>query len=209
MAVLTLIATCLGIFLSILNLIVFLREKDRSYLKLALSVVFLGGALVTCLTLPGFAPDLARRFARQLPDHHLVRLWLSQAGSGEHPPDASPLRGSFTPELQHNLFGGISGLKLKFRFVSLHSVRARVLGYRLRIEPERGQAELSYERLLSEPLVVEPHETGLVEVEVDREILEAYFRRMDAANPGRISITWQGADERGQSFDFSAEGGTT
>lgn len=209
MAVLTLIATCLGIFLSILNLIVFLREKDRSYLKLALSVVFLGGALVTCLTLPGFAPDLARRFARQLPDHQLVRLWLSQAGSSEQAGSAVPLRGSFTPELQHNLFGGISGLKLKFQFVSLHPVRARVLGYRLRIEPEQGQGEHSYERLLSEPLVIDPHATGLAEVEVDREILEAYFRRMDAPHPGRISITWQAADERGQSFDFSTEAGTT
>lgn len=206
MTVLTVIATCLGIFLSVLNLIVFLREKDRSYFKLALSVVFLGGALVACLTLPGFAPDLARRLAQQLPDHHLVRLWLSQAGPGQPPSDA-PLRGSFTPELQHNLFGGISGLKLAFRFVSLHPVRARVLGYRLRIEPEQGQGVQSYERLLSEPLVIEPHDTGLAEVEVDREILDVFFRRMDAAHPGRISITWQAADERGQSFDFSAEGG--
>ncbi|MCE7870162.1 hypothetical protein DYH09_07270 [bacterium CPR1] len=209
MAVLTLIATCLGILLSILNLIVFLREKDRSYLKLALSVVFLGGALVTCLTLPGFAPDLARHLARQLPDHPLVRIWLSQAGSSEHASSDSPLRGSFTPELQHNLLGGISGLKLKFQFVSLHSVRARVLGYRLRIEPEQGQGEESYERLLSEPLMIEPRDTGLAEVEVDREILEAYFRRMDAASPGKISITWQGTDEQGKSFDFTAEGGTT
>lgn len=198
MTILSLIATCLGIFLSVLNLVVFLKEKDRSHVRTALLITSLGALLIGLITLPRFAPGVAEKMAHQLPPHPWVQAWLGQ--SSEQP--APTLAGSLTPEWQHNLFGGISGLKLICQFSSTTPARTRVLSYRLKVATSQGETPRTFDRVLSEPVVVEAGATAKAEIDVDGEILDAFLKRLDNEHPGAIEVTWTAADERGITTSF-------
>lgn len=205
MTILSVIATCLGIFLSVLNLVVFLKEKDRTHLRTALLIVTLGALLIGVVTMPSYAPGLAGQVARRLPPHPLVQRWLGQVPATA--PAPLLVEGSFTPEWQHNLFGGISGLKLVFQFVSSTDLPVRVVSYRLTVEPSEGEGAQSFDRVLTEPVVVSSQGTARSEVVVDGEILDVFLKRMDAEHPGRVSVSWHALDAQGASLGFSANAG--
>ena len=75
---LTLIATTLGIVLTVLNLVAFVREKDRGHLRISVGLLLLMGAVAAVVTMPRYAPGPARQLAVYLPSEQLKQRWLGQ-----------------------------------------------------------------------------------------------------------------------------------
>jgi hypothetical protein len=201
---LTLIATTLGIVLTVLNLVAFVREKDRGHLRIALGMLFLIGAVAALVTLPRYAPGPARQLAVYLPSEQLKLRWLNQGHETVVSGPSTPVQGSFTIETRHNMFGGISGFAVKFGFSEATGTGARVLGYRMRIQEEQGQDSHSFERILPESLALTPGQTTWLELDLEPEIVDALLQRMDAENPGSIEVIWNAVDASGRSFSFSS-----
>jgi hypothetical protein len=65
--VITLLATMLGMTATVLNLVAFVREKDRSHTKAGLSALALLVLVLAVGFLPRYAPDTARSFVSALP----------------------------------------------------------------------------------------------------------------------------------------------
>ncbi|MEW6281231.1 MAG: hypothetical protein AB1758_21650 [Candidatus Eremiobacterota bacterium] len=204
MSILTLIATALGIVLSILNLVAFVREKDKAHLRISLGILLLLALALAVALLPRYAPGPARSIAERLPAHPWVQRWLSQAASGEPAPATAPLQGSFQLEPRHNLLGGLSGFLLRFSFADTGHQGARVLSYQLKIQEQQGQAFHSFQRVLPQPVSVTPGGTASLELDVEGEMVQHLFNRMDAEEPGTVEVIWTAVSADGSTFTFSA-----
>ena len=210
--VVTLLASCLGMIATVMNLVAFVREKDKSHTRaglLALSLLIFTLALVF---LPRYAPETAHRLASNLPSSvaETVQPWLRQGGASTLvSPGGSELAGSFTIKIQRNLFGGIGALVADFQFSNLTEQAVRVTAYRIEIAQRLGEPTRSYHRVLPEPLTVQAEAAEKTQVELDAEIRDHWVarERLEAPERGPVSVVWECEDASGRQFATSSKNG--
>lgn len=214
--VLTLLATVLGLVATAMNLVAFVREKDKSHTRAGLSFVFLLAVLVGVVLLPRYAPQSARQLVEAMPDSLGDRLqpWLNGPATRTAPNsvaavESQPMLGSFTIEIQRNIFGGIGALVSNFQFSNSGPQVARVTAYHVSITPKVGDAPRNYDRVLSEPLLVQPGGTAKTQVELDAEIRDQWVARegLEPTQRGPIEILWECQDQSGAAFQLSSSNG--
>lgn len=173
--VVTLLASCLGMIATVMNLVAFVREKDKSHTRaglLALSVlVFTVGVYF----LPRFAPSTAQRLAAVMPESTagVVQPWLTQGGqTSQVSLGGSQVAGSFTIKIDRNLFGGIGALVANFHFSNLTDESIRVTAYRIEIAQKPGESVRSYHRVLDSPVTVEAGAVEKAQVELDASVFD-------------------------------------
>jgi len=208
---LTITATCLGIVATVLNLVAFVREKDRSHLKVGGTVILLLLVLVGLALLPRLAPSTTDALARRLPDRAVRVLdpWLGQADSSAPvataptPEPAPPgMQGAATIEIRRNLLGGIGSIVASFRFLDLSGEGGRVTAWSLDLQEQAGGPHYNFSRVLETPVTIPAGGTGTAEVELDKEIGDRWLARREAENPGGMEIRWDAQDQQGQPFQF-------
>lgn len=206
--VLTVVATTLGVVATVLNLVAFVREKDRSHLKAGMAVLLVLGLAVLAAFLPRLAPASTRAVASRLPTPAaaLLHPWLAQAQDPAPEPVAAPaveetMRGSATVDIRRNFLGGIDAIVGDFRFVDLSGRGGKVTSWRIGIQEKEGEPLRTFERVLEEPVAVPAGGTASVQVELDPEIGDRWLARRDAEQPGRMEILWQGLDAEGNPVD--------
>jgi hypothetical protein len=217
--VITLLATMLGMTATVLNLVAFVREKDRSHTKAGLSALALLVLVLAVGFLPRYAPDTARSFVSALPESvgAMMQPWLGGHGansgaataSAQAEPVAVEMLGSFTIEIQRNLFGGIGALVSNFQFSNHSQQSVRVTAYHVRLTRKLGEPARSYDRVLPLALTVPAHETAGIQVELDAEIRDQWVSRedLDPAERGPIEISWDCQDAEGRTFRVSSSNG--
>lgn len=216
--VLTVLATVLGLIGTAMNLVAFVREKDRSHTKAGFSFVLLLALLVGIVLLPRYAPESARRLVQAMPDgvEATMQPWLDSSAAAPPAapapnPEPEPARvlGSFTIEIQRNLLGGIGALVANFQFSNSEPTAVRVTAYHVRITPKLGEATRNYDRVLNEPLAVPAGGTAKIQVELDAEIRDQWVTREDLepAQRGPIEILWECQAEGGAAFQVSSSNG--
>jgi len=149
--VLTVAAGLIGFSATVLNLVAFIREKDRGHLKVGLIVLALLGVAATVLFLPRLLPGGARALAGRLPNgpRHLLAPWLTPVASvPSATPTVVPLQASFTLELKRNLLGGVDSLLAHVQFASLAQQEARVTAFRVRFLDPAGRETHTFYRVL-------------------------------------------------------------
>jgi hypothetical protein len=216
--VVTALATLLGITATVLNLVAFVREKDKGHTRAGLAVLFLLVLVLAILFLPRYMPRAARGLASAVPASigRALEPWLasgSSRGSERLAPavqDASAgMLGSFTIEIQRNLLGGIGALVSNFQFSNPADRAVRVSAYHLRITRQTGEAAHSYDRVLAQPLTVPAGGTAATQVELDAEIRDQWVAReeLEAAGRGPIEVSWECQSLSGQSFRLTSSNG--
>lgn len=208
--ILTLTATCLGLVATVLNLVAFVREKDRSHLKAGASVLLLLFLLGGLVVLPRLAPRTTAALAERLPGPAVRALapWLHQGGgipAVSAPAAPQGMQGSATIHIRRNFLGGIDALVASFRFVDLSGKGGRVTAWSLDLQEQEGGPAYSFQRVLESPAAVPPGGTAEVEVELDSEIGDRWLARREAEKPGGMAIRWdgQGADGTPVEFDWA------
>lgn len=205
--VLTLVATMLGVVATVLNLVAFVREKDRSHLKFG-GLVLLGLALAAVVVfLPRLAPATTASLAGRVP---ALRPWLAWTSPGAAPPAPAPapqdpgpaMQGSATVDIRRNFLGGIDALVASFRIVDLSGRGGRVTAWRVGIQEREGEPLRTFERVLDQPVQVPPGGTASTQVELDPEIGDRWLARREAEKPGRLEIHWSGQDAEGNPLGF-------
>ena len=219
--VLTLVATLLGITATALNLVAFVREKDKSHTRAGILFLFLLVMLVGLFFLPRYAPNAARRIVSGVPASVAKSLgpWLNSSSSLSNPqastsvvvaePPTPTVLGSFTIKIDRNLLGGIGALLSDFQFSNSSEQTVRVTAYHLRLTPQVGDTPRSYDRVLDEPLTVGPGANGKTQVELDAEIRDQWVARekLEAADRGPIEISWDFQDAEGRLFRVTSSNG--
>ena len=212
--VITVLATALGIVATVLNLVAFVREKDRSHTRAGLLVLLGLVALVALVLMPHYAPGTARRLTSRLPlaCRPYIESWLALPAPSPEPSatDAPcPLTGSFNVEIRRNFFGGISSLEARFQFVNLSAQAVRVTSFRIRIPDAHGQTPHCYERVLPKPVVVTANGNGQAQVELNGEIRDPWlaWHNLDVAKRGPIEIRWECQDAQGNRFTVLSSNG--
>lgn len=219
--VLTVLATLLGIVATVLNLVAFVREKDRSHTRAGFHLLLILGVALGLFCLPRYAPGTARSLVAALPASAapVLQPWLATAPSSTPaaaavemaPPVESkpPLLGSFTIEIQRNMLGGIGALVSNFQFSNPSTQSVQVTAYHVRITRKSGETAHSYDRVLSEPVLVDAGATAKTQVELDAEIRDQWVAREDqeAAERGPIEITWECQSAGGQPFVLKSSNG--
>ena len=209
--VLTVVAGLIGFTATVLNLVVFVREKDRGHLKAGLLVLTLLGLGATALFLPRLLPGGARALADKLPEgpRRLLSPWLTPAAVASPTPveTAPPVQGSFTLELKRNLLGGVDSLQARFQFANLSSSEARVTAFRVRYLDRSGQITHSFYRVLPTALSVAGQGHLQQEVELDPEIRDVWVAGLDReeSERDRVEISWEGQDGQGRRFEISSQ----
>lgn len=204
--VLTVVATTLGVVATVLNLVAFVREKDRSHLKVGLVILLALGLAALTAFLPRLAPASTRAVAARLPAAAALQPWLAQAAAPQ--PVTAPvleetMQGSATVAIRRNLLGGIDALVGDFRFVDLSGRGGKVTSWRIGIQERQGEPLRTFERVLEEPVAVPAGGTASVQVELDPEIGDRWLARRGAEQPGRMEILWRGLDADGNPVDVS------
>jgi hypothetical protein len=210
--VVTLLATLIGLIATVLNLVAFVREKDKSHTRAGLGFLLLLVLLLAVVFLPRYAPETAREIVSAMPTSvaGVLQPWLNAPPAPIAVPEAAPpFLGSFTIEIQRNLLGGIGALVSNFQFSNSSAQSVRVTAYSVRITGKLGEAARSYDRVLAEPVVVGAGGTATTQVELDAEIRDQWVARedLDAAERGPIEITWQCQDGDGRHFRLSSQNG--
>ncbi len=219
--VLTLVATLLGITATALNLVAFVREKDKSHTRAGILFLFLLVMLLGVFFLPRYAPNAARRLASGMPASVARTLgpWLdsSSSQSASLATSNSPVAesavpavlGSFTIEIDRNLLGGIGALVSDFRFSNSSGQAVRVSAYHLKLTPQVGDTARNYDRVLEEPMSLEPGASGQTQVELDAEIRDQWVARekLEPGVRGPIEITWEFQDAEGRLFRVTSSNG--
>lgn len=211
MQILTVVAGLIGFSATVLNLVAFVREKDRGHLKAGLVVLSLLGLGATVLVLPRLLPGGAQALAGRLPDgpRRLLAPWLTPATPQlrVEPVEATapPLQGSFTLELKRNLLGGVDSLMAHFQFANLTPDSARVTAFRVRYLNATGQTTHSFYRVLPNALSVPGQGQLQSEVELDPEIRDVWVAGLDReeSQRDRVEIIWEGQDGQGHRFEIS------
>jgi hypothetical protein len=213
--ILTLLATCLGLVGTVLNLAAFFREKDQGVRRAGVGLVFLLFLSVGLYLMPRYSPTSAARLLEAMPPALANRLrpWLATARPTDSSlPAAQPgpgLLGSFTIEIQRNLLGGIGALVSDFQFSNPSKQPVRVTAYRISFVAEADELAKSYQRVLPQPLLVEAHSNGHLQVELDAEIRDRWVarHRLEQAERGPIAISWQCQSADGKLFEISSSNG--
>jgi hypothetical protein len=212
--VVTLLATLLGLVATVLNLVAFVREKDRSHTKAGFAALFLLVIVLAVAFLPRYAPDAARTIVTAMPESvaGILQPWASGTSGALPAEPAEPaggMLGSFTIEIQRNMFGGIGALVSNFQFSNPMDQTVRVTAYHVRITRKLGEPARSYDRVLPEAVNVAGHGTARSQVELDAEIRDQWVSREDleAAERGPIEISWECQDAEGRAFRLSSSNG--
>lgn len=195
--VLTLLATLLGLIATVLNLVAFFREKERSHVRAALTVLVLLGLGVAGL----FHPQVRAR-------------WESPGRSVPVEATASPapevaLQGSFTLDLQRNLLGGVDALMARFHFHNPLDRVVKVTSYEVSWWDGQGRCRHRFERVLPESLGVANGASLQQEVELDPEIRDCWvaYQDLEPQQRDRMQIVWTALDSSGRTYRFSSSNG--
>jgi hypothetical protein len=215
--VITLVVSLVGFAATVLNLVAFFHEKDKTHIRSGLRVLAGVAVLAALLFFPRYAPASARGLAGRLPAsaREVLGPWLqgpapaSPAPAASPEPEVRPLQGSFTLDLRRNLLGGIDSLMAHFQFSNLTSGSIRISAYRVRYLDREGQTRHSFYRVLSAPLQVEGHAHSSQEVELDAEIRDVWVNGLEreASQRDKMEITWEGLDSQGRPFQASSSNG--
>lgn len=211
-AVVSLVASLLGLVATSLNLVAFIREKDRSHTRAGLALLLTIATVVGLLFLPSYAPEAAGRLVAALPANAApyFQSWLRPVGGvSAVAQEESGVRGSFTIEIQRNMFGGIGALVSNFAFSNPSDHEVSVTGYHLRLVCRQGEAARSYDRILEAPVAVDSHGNGKGQVELDAEIRDQWVTRegLEPADRGPIEISWDCQSSDGRHFTLSSSNG--
>lgn len=214
----TMLATLLGLIATVLNLVAFVREKDKSHTRAGFGFLFLLAVVLAVGLLPRYAPQTARRLVSAMPGSvaAVMQPWLSTGGAEKADAKvavanaADPgMVGSFTIEIQRNFLGGIGALVANFGFSNTSAQSVRVMAYHVRITHKVGETARSYDRVLTEPLVIAASSTGKTQVELDAEIRDQWVARegLEAAERGPIEVSWDCQDASGHHFRLTSSNG--
>ncbi len=209
--ILTVVAGLIGFSATVLNLVVFVREKDRGHLKVGLTVLVLMALAATTLYLPRLLPGGAQALAVRLPEgpRRLVKPWLTPTAATPAatatPVEAPPLQGSSTLELKRNLLGGVDCLMAHFQFSNLARESVRVTAFRVRYLDAKGRVTHEFYRVLPTAVSVPAQGQLQQEVELDPEIRDVWVAGLDReeSERDRVEIRWEGQDAAGQVFQIS------
>lgn len=209
--VITVVVGVIGFVATVLNLVAFVREKDRGHLKVGLRVLALMALGLAVLFMPRLAPGGAQTLADHLPAPALRLLgpWLTPKASPTPTAAdtaAAPLQGSFTVELKRNLLGGVDSLMAHFEFANLSPENARVTAFRVRYRDASGQTTHSFYRVLPTAISLDGQGHAAQEVELDPEIRDVWVAGLgrEEQDRDRMEITWEGHDSQGRRFGFSS-----
>lgn len=210
--ILTVVAGLIGFSATMLNLVAFVREKDRGHLKIGLAVLSLMALGASLLFLPRVLPNRAQALAARLPEgpRRLLAPWLTPTPAVSTPTPAvpemaPPLQGSYTLELKRNLLGGVDSLMAHFQFANLSSQSARVTAFRIRYLDSQGRPTHSCYRVLPTAFSVPGQGQLQQEVELDPEIRDVWVAGLDRqeSERDRVEIRWEGQDAEGRRFEVS------
>ncbi|MBS2036625.1 hypothetical protein JST97_16665 [bacterium] len=208
--VITLVAGLIGFSATVLNLVAFVREKDRSHLKIGLRVLAFMGLASALLFLPRLAPERAKALAEHLPSpvRGLLGGWLAPPAPAAARPPApapAPVQASFTLELKRNLLGGVDCLMAHCQFSNLSTEGARLTAFRVSYLDAQGKTTRSFYRVL--PAAVNLGGQGHLQydVELDPEIRDIWVNDQDQeeSQRQRVEISWEGQDASGSLFQVS------
>lgn len=212
--VITLVASLVGFVATILNLVAFFHEKDKTHIRTGLRVLAGVAVLLALLLFPRFAPGSARQLAGRLPGpaRSLLNPWLDSSPTPQPAaaaPEVNPLQGSFTLDLRRNLLGGVEALMAHFQFSNLTPESARVTAYQVRYIDQAGQTRHSFYRVLSEPIQVGANSHANQDTELDAEIRDVWVAGLEheAGQRDRVEITWEGTDAQGRRFKVTSSNG--
>lgn len=206
--ILTVVAGLIGFSATVLNLVVFVREKDRGHLKVGLLVLGMMALAATLLFLPRMLPGGAQALAARLPEgpRRLFAPWLSPTPAASPVAQLTnpPLQGSYTLELRRNLLGGVDCLMAHFQFANLARESVRVTAFRVRYLDGTGKSTHNFYRVLPTALSVPGQGQLQQEVELDPEIRDVWVAGLDReeSERDRVEIFWEGQDAEGQPFQI-------
>lgn len=207
--ILGLMATLLGIVTAVLNLVAFVREKDRGHLRAGLIVLALLGVIAGLAVFPHMAPAAAAGLARRLPPRVAAFMapWLApqEAPAPPSAPAAAVVKGSFTIDIRRNLLGGINDVTADFQFADLSGHGARILAWRMLVQTSPQAAPQTFEGILDAPAVVPAGGTTRVALKLPTAPREAWLARSKEKTRGRLQVRWQGLDADGRAIEVSAE----
>lgn len=207
--VITVVAGLIGFSATILNLVAFVREKDRSHLKVGLRVLAVLGLATAVLFIPRLAPEQARALSAQLPTsvQSLLGGWLAPPLPAQ-PPAAEtpvPVQASFTLELKRNLLGGVDCLVAHCQFSNLSTEAVRLTAFRASYKDEKGNTIRSFYRVLPAPVKLAGQAHLQSDVELDPEIRDVWVndQEKEESERQRLEIGWEGQDSSGALFQVS------
>jgi hypothetical protein len=202
--VITIVAGLIGFTATILNLVAFVREKDRGHLKAGMRVLALLGLAAGLLFFPRMAPNQARLLAERLPGpaRGLLGGWLRPSPPARAAQAAAPVQASFTLELKRNLLGGVDSLVAHCQFGNLSTEGVRLTAFRVAYLDAQGQTTRSFYRVLPAALSLAGQAQAQQEVELDQEIRDVWVndQERDEKDRLRVEISWEGQDAGGIPF---------
>lgn len=215
--VVTLLATLLGLVATVLNLVAFVREKDKSHTRAGFTALFLLLTLLAVAFMPRYAPGAAQALVSVVPEPVAgpLQTWAnapsttSTTAASPSTPAEGGVRGSFTIEIQRNIFGGIGRVVSNFHFSNPSGQAVRVTAYHIRITPKLGETARNYDRVMEQPVVVGADGVEKTLVELDAEIRDQWVSREDLppAQRGPIEISWDCEDAAGHHFTLHSSNG--
>lgn len=219
MDILGVVATLLGIVTAVLNLVVFVREKERAHIRTGLVVLFLMAVVGAGALFPRYAPGAAHRLARMLPRGiaRSVRPWLepgvavggATVATGTSPvtvPAEAVMRGTFDIRIRRNLLGGIDAVVADCQFADLCGRGGRVLAWRLALSPTPESPVRQYDGVLDAPVVLRPGATAHVTFELKGEAREAWLAWHAQKGRGPLKMSFQGLDSTGHAVNIFGAG---
>lgn len=207
--VITVVAGLIGFSATILNLVAFIREKDRSHLRVGLRVLAALGLATAVLFVPRLVPDQARALAAQLPApaQSLLGGWLAPPLPAQSRPAEIlvPVQASFTLELKRNLLGGVDCLVAHCQFSNLSTEAVRLTAFRATYKNAQGKPTQSFYRVLPASVKLSGQAHLQYEVELDPEIRDIWVYDQDREESERrhLEISWEGQDSSGALFQVS------
>lgn len=207
--VMTAVTALIGFVATVLNLVAFVREKDRSHTKAGLRVLALMAVLLGVLFFPRYAPGAAGQLAQRLPVSlkPVLGPWLEKRAPAVAPLPVA-VQASFTLDLRRNLLGGIDCLMAHFQFHNSGQPTV-ISAYQVRYLQPDGKVTHSFDRLLSPPIDLAAAGQNQREVELDPSIRDVWVEQLDreASQRLRMEIVWQGRDAAGNTVEARASNG--
>lgn len=204
--VITVVVGLIGFTATILNLVAFVREKDRGHLKVGLRVLAILGLAAGLLFFPRLAPDQAKSLAEHLPPtaRGLLGGWLNPVPTAPRPVAEAPppVQASFTLELKRNLLGGVDSLLAHCQFSNLSTEGVRLTAFRVAYLDSHGKTTRSFYRVLPAAVSLAGQALLQHDVELDPEIRDVWVndQEHEESERQRVEISWEGQDANGIPF---------